>query len=154
MRPLEPLLGRSRFLTLYVLSVIGGSVGVALLSFGTPVIGASGATVNARARYLVRNNGYAAAAVESFAGNAVGVGIKPSSLVGDPALKATIQAAWLRWTDEADAEGACEPAWAFAPPPCEAPQRDDGSNGDVPQVKPRQETDCRADPQGRASQRR
>ncbi len=41
-RSLEPLLGRSRFLTLYVLSVIGGSVGVALLSFGTPVIGASG----------------------------------------------------------------------------------------------------------------
>lgn len=65
----------------------------------------AGTTVTARARYLVRNNGYAAAAVESFAGNAVGAGIKPSSLVADPAVKAAIQAAWLRWADESDAEG-------------------------------------------------
>ena len=69
------------------------------------LIAASGSTVNARARYLVRNNGYAMAAVESFAGNAVGAGIKPSSLVKDAALKEAIQAAWLRWTDESDAEG-------------------------------------------------
>lgn len=40
---LEPLLGKARFLTLYVLSVLGGSVAVALLSFLTPVVGASGA---------------------------------------------------------------------------------------------------------------
>lgn len=42
-RSLEPLLGRWRFLTLYVLSAIGGSVAVALLSPMTPVVGASGA---------------------------------------------------------------------------------------------------------------
>jgi len=69
------------------------------------LIAASGPTVTARARYLARNNGYAAAAIESFAGNAVGTGIKPATLVGDPALKAVIQAAWRRWTDESDAEG-------------------------------------------------
>jgi lambda family phage portal protein len=69
------------------------------------LVACSGTTVNARARYLVRNNGYAAAAVESFAGNAVGTGIKPASRVKDAALKETIQEAWLRWTDEADAEG-------------------------------------------------
>ena len=69
------------------------------------LIAASGPTVTARARYLVRNNGYAAAAVESFASNTVGAGIKPSSLVRDAALKEAIQAAWLRWTDESDAEG-------------------------------------------------
>jgi membrane associated rhomboid family serine protease len=42
-RSLEPLLGRRRFLTLYLLSGLGGSVAVALLGFGTPVVGASGA---------------------------------------------------------------------------------------------------------------
>nr|WP_223169446.1 rhomboid family intramembrane serine protease [Microbacterium sp. MF43] len=40
---LEPLLGKARFLTLYLLSALGGSVAVALLSFLTPVVGASGA---------------------------------------------------------------------------------------------------------------
>ncbi|MDY0908084.1 rhomboid family intramembrane serine protease [Microbacterium sp. CFBP9034] len=42
-RSLEPLLGRWRFLTLYLLSGLGGSVAVALLGFSTPVVGASGA---------------------------------------------------------------------------------------------------------------
>lgn len=42
-RSLEPLLGRTRFVTLYLLSALGGSVAVALLSFETTVVGASGA---------------------------------------------------------------------------------------------------------------
>jgi membrane associated rhomboid family serine protease len=42
-RSLEPLLGRWRFVTLYLLSTLGGSVAVTLLSFSTPVVGASGA---------------------------------------------------------------------------------------------------------------
>ncbi|MDJ1114052.1 rhomboid family intramembrane serine protease [Microbacterium dauci] len=42
-RSLEPLLGRWRYLTLYVLSAVGGSVLVALLAPGTTVVGASGA---------------------------------------------------------------------------------------------------------------
>ena len=37
--------------------------------------------------------------------NAVGCGIKPSSLVEDAALKDQIQRLWLAWTDEADADG-------------------------------------------------
>lgn len=42
-RSLEPLLGRWRFLALYILSAIGGSALVALLAPGTWVVGASGA---------------------------------------------------------------------------------------------------------------
>lgn len=69
------------------------------------LIAASGETITARARWLVRNNGYAANAVESFASNVVGDGIKPSSLIADAAKKEELQALWLAWTDDADAEG-------------------------------------------------
>ena len=69
------------------------------------LIAAAGADITARARWLIRNNGYAANAIESWAGNVVGAGIKPSSLIGDAALKAAVQKLWLAWTDEADADG-------------------------------------------------
>jgi len=69
------------------------------------LIQAAGADMTARARYLIRNNGYAANAVESWAGNAVGTGIKPSSGIADAVLKDRVQRLWLRWTDESDAEG-------------------------------------------------
>lgn len=42
-RSLEPMLGRARFVWLYLLSGLGGSVLVVLLGFTTPVVGASGA---------------------------------------------------------------------------------------------------------------
>ncbi|MEW1834999.1 rhomboid family intramembrane serine protease [Microbacterium sp. NPDC079995] len=42
-RSLEPLLGKVRFLALYLLSAIGGSVLVALIAPGSAVVGASGA---------------------------------------------------------------------------------------------------------------
>ena len=45
------------------------------------LIAAAGPDITARARWLVRNNGYAANAIESWAGNVVGAGIKPSSLI-------------------------------------------------------------------------
>ena len=69
------------------------------------LIAASGDTITARARWLVRNNGYAANAVESFASNVVGDGIKPSSTIMDATKKEELQALWLAWTDDADAEG-------------------------------------------------
>jgi lambda family phage portal protein len=68
------------------------------------LIAAAGADITARARWLVRNNGYAANAIESWAGNVVGNGIKPSSLIADAALKARVQRLWLDWTDDSDAE--------------------------------------------------
>lgn len=69
------------------------------------LIQAAGADMTARARFMIRNNGYAVNAVESWAGNAVGTGIKPSSGIADAALKDRVQRLWLRWTDESDAEG-------------------------------------------------
>ena len=42
-RVLEPMLGRWRFVALYLISGIGGAVAVAFLAFDTPVVGASGA---------------------------------------------------------------------------------------------------------------
>lgn len=69
------------------------------------LIAAAGADITARARWLVRNNGYAANAIESWAGNVVGDGIKPSSLIADAELKARVQRLWLDWTDDSDAEG-------------------------------------------------
>lgn len=69
------------------------------------LIAAAGADITARARWLVRNNGYAANAIESWAGNVVGDGIKPSSLIADADLKARVQRLWLDWIDDSDAEG-------------------------------------------------
>jgi len=42
-RSLEPVLGRWRFVTLYVISALAGSVAVAVISPGTTTVGASGA---------------------------------------------------------------------------------------------------------------
>jgi lambda family phage portal protein len=64
----------------------------------------AGPTVVARARWLVRNNGYAKAALRSWSAATVGAGIKPSSLIPDRDLRAAVQLAWAAWTDEADAE--------------------------------------------------
>jgi lambda family phage portal protein len=69
------------------------------------LIAGAGDTITARARWLARNNGYAANSVEAFASNVVGDGIKPSSSIADATLKEELQALWLAWTDEADAEG-------------------------------------------------
>jgi lambda family phage portal protein len=72
------------------------------------LIQASGQTTVARARWLVRNNGYAKQAVKAWAAAAVGTGIKPSSLIADAALKKTVAETWLTWTDQADAEAVTE----------------------------------------------
>ena len=69
------------------------------------LIAASGPDITARARWLVRNNGYAVNAVESWAANTAGDGIKPISKIADPARKEELQRLWLAWTDEANAEG-------------------------------------------------
>ena len=69
------------------------------------LIAASGPEMNARARWLVRNNGYAANAIESWAANTVGDGISPNSSIAQASRKDAVQRLWLAWTDDADAEG-------------------------------------------------
>ena len=69
------------------------------------LLASGGDTLRARARQIVRSNPYASNAADSFVANAIGTGIKPSSLVKDAELKDAIQRAWLAWTDEADADG-------------------------------------------------
>jgi lambda family phage portal protein len=69
------------------------------------LIAASGRTVVARSRYLVRNNPYAQGATECFTANLVGAGIMPSWTLKDEVKKKELQDLWLKWTDEADSEG-------------------------------------------------
>ena len=69
------------------------------------LIAASGPEMNARARWLVRNTGYAANAIESWAANTVGDGISPNSSIEQASRKDAVQRLWLAWTDDADAEG-------------------------------------------------
>lgn len=70
------------------------------------MIAEAGPTLVARARHLVRNNGYAFNAVDAWGSHAVGVGIKPNP---SDAIEANVRDPLLRtfriWTDQADAEG-------------------------------------------------
>lgn len=50
---LEPMLGRARFLSLYLISGLGGSVMVALIDPGQPTVGASGAIFGMMAALLI-----------------------------------------------------------------------------------------------------
>ncbi|MCB1298021.1 MAG: rhomboid family intramembrane serine protease [Microthrixaceae bacterium] len=52
-RTLEPMLGRVRFLALYLISALGGSVAVALIAPFQPVVGASGAVFGLLGALLV-----------------------------------------------------------------------------------------------------
>ncbi len=73
-------------------------------SLNTAVI-REGEVLRDRARDAIRKSPYATNAAASWVANAVGCGIKPSSLHADPEVKNAIHAAWLEWTDEADASG-------------------------------------------------
>lgn len=70
------------------------------------ILAAQGALLRARCRDILRNNPHANAGSDSFTGNMVGAGIKPSSLLkGNAALRAKVMELWRDWTDEADADG-------------------------------------------------
>src|SRR5690606_36975410 len=50
---LEPMLGRGRYLALYLISGLAGSVAVALIAPGSPTVGASGAIFGLMAALLI-----------------------------------------------------------------------------------------------------
>ncbi|MDP2430401.1 MAG: phage portal protein, partial [Pseudomonadota bacterium] len=56
-----------------------------------------------KSRDLVRRNAWANAALEGFVANAIGTGIKPQSMLVDPAQRERIQSLWRDWCEEADA---------------------------------------------------
>jgi len=62
-------------------------------------------TLRDRSRAAVRNDGYATGVVEKLVSNIIGTGIKPLSQAADAEFRRRVQALWLTWTDEADADG-------------------------------------------------
>lgn len=62
-------------------------------------------TLRARSRQLVRNNGTASNALDTFASEVIGTGITPHSQHPDPRIRRAINEAWLESTDESDADG-------------------------------------------------
>jgi len=69
------------------------------------LISAAGPDLIARARHLVRNNGYAANAVEAFAASVVGTGFTPASSVKSKGASKRIHEVWDTWIDDADLDG-------------------------------------------------
>ncbi|MBF0339674.1 MAG: phage portal protein [Magnetococcales bacterium] len=76
-----------------------GSEGVNSLLFGNAAI------LRDRSRELVRRNAWASSGVESLVSNLVGTGIKPRSIVTDPAFNEKVHYLWDSWVREADAHG-------------------------------------------------
>lgn len=58
-----------------------------------------------RARDLVRNNPYAAKAIDALVNNSIGAGVIPRAKTGDPALNEKIDELWARFEAEIDADG-------------------------------------------------
>lgn len=66
---------------------------------------AAGPVIRPRARHAFANNPHAAAGVEAMTTGLVGAGITPASRHPDPAARETIGEFFMRWTEQADADG-------------------------------------------------
>jgi lambda family phage portal protein len=62
-------------------------------------------TLRDRSRAATRNDGYAKGVIDKLVANIIGTGIKPLSQAKDPEFRKAVQALWLRWTDQSDADG-------------------------------------------------
>lgn len=69
------------------------------------ILGDSVDSLRTRSRDAVRQMGYAEAGVETLVSNIVGNGIKPQFTTPNAEFNKDLAAAFLEWTDEADAEG-------------------------------------------------
>ena len=58
-----------------------------------------------RARQLVSADGYAASAKKEWTAGLVGTGIRPASTLPDRAQRDGVRRLWMRWVEEADADG-------------------------------------------------
>ena len=72
------------------------------------ILQGSGDMLLKRSREIVLTNPYAANAREGFASSLIGTGIKPSSLISDQDLREEVQARWLEWSSEADADSSTD----------------------------------------------
>jgi capsid protein len=72
---------------------------------GVVALAATHTDLRTKSRNLVRRNAWAQAGIEAFVANAVGTGIKPQSLSPDERSKASVQALWRDWCEEAEAAG-------------------------------------------------
>jgi lambda family phage portal protein len=71
----------------------------------TAEVSAAGAVLRARSRKLVRDNPYAARAVDVLTANIVGEGIVARPVTGDDTLDRRVADLWARFVDQADAAG-------------------------------------------------
>jgi lambda family phage portal protein len=69
------------------------------------LISGNGYELLRRARGTVRNNAWAANALDSYASNAIGTGIKPQPKHPNQKKREKLQEDFLRWTDQCDAAG-------------------------------------------------
>ena len=58
-----------------------------------------------RSRAAIRNDPWASSGLEKLVSNVIGRGITPKSLVSDDSLREELQALFLQWSDESDADG-------------------------------------------------
>ena len=71
----------------------------------TAEVGAALPTLRNRARDMVRNNPYAAKAIDALVNNSIGAGIIPRAKTGDANLNERIDALWSTFEAEIDADG-------------------------------------------------
>ncbi len=62
-------------------------------------------TLRDRSRTATRNDGYAKGIIDTLVSEMIGTGIKPLSTAENAEFRKQVQALWLAWTDESDADG-------------------------------------------------